>query len=88
MITFNLQAGNGNYYRGHRPCNESSNCWIGEEKHALCMTLEQARAIATAWRGFIKIVIALSAAHITDKDFKRELFCASGGNWYDWDGDK
>ena len=83
MITFNMQAGNGNYYRGHEPANGYGNCW-GDEEVALVFTIEQARELVSAWRGFLKIVIAVSSIPVSDGVFKRELFCAKGGRWYDW----
>jgi len=84
MITFNLQAHNGNYYRGHEPSNGSGNCWSGEEELALSFTIEQARKLAKIWRGHMNIVISLEAEAMTDEAFERELFCADGGSWYAW----
>ncbi len=84
MITFNVQAHNGNYYRGHEPSNTYGNCW-GDEKDALVFTIEQARSLVEAWRGYLKIVISISAEPISDLAFRRELFCAKGGSWYDYE---
>lgn len=83
MITFNLRAHNGNYYRGHEPSNHSGNCWSDLE-HALTFSIGQAREIANAWKGHMNIVISLSSEPMTDKAFEREVFCAKGGNWFDW----
>lgn len=83
MITFNLQANNGNYYIGHEPSNHSGNCW-GDESHALVLTIDQARALACAWPGYMKIVVAMKSEPLTSEQFLRELFCASGGKWYLW----
>ncbi len=81
MITFNIQANNGNFYRGHKPSNDHSNCWTEEQEEALTFTIEQARELAKAL-GFLKIVIALSAESISESEFKREMFCSMGGSWY------
>lgn len=82
MITFNVQAHNGNYYRGHEPSN-LGNCWTGDEAHALVLTIEQARALVQAWPGR-KIVVSVRAEPVSDERFAQELFCAGGGNWYDY----
>jgi len=83
MITFNIQADNGNYYRGHKPSNKCGNCWSDEED-ALVLTIEQAREIANAWCGFMKIIISCKSNPISNEEFQRELFCAKGGRWYDY----
>lgn len=85
MITFNVQAHNGNYYVGHEPSNRYGNCWGDDEKDALVFTIEQARKLVAAWRGFLKIAIAVSSEPMSDEVFKRELFCAKGGSWYDYE---
>lgn len=82
MITFNVRANNGNYYRGHEPSN-SGNCWSDEER-ALVMTIQQARKLVRVWPSYLNIVISVKAEPITDEQFERELFCASGGSWYLW----
>jgi len=87
MITFNLQSGSGNYYRGHKPSNHYSNCW-GDREDALVFTLEQARAIITGWSQYLNIVIAIKSEPISDAQFKHELFCAGGGNWHDYKEEK
>ncbi len=87
MITFNLQANNKNYYRGHEPSNNSGNCWTGDECRALSFSIEQARTMAKAWRGHLNIIISLNAEAISDSEFQREVFCAGGGNWHDWKGE-
>lgn len=81
MITFNAQAHNGNFYRGHEPANGYGNCW-GDEEVALVFTIEQARRLYQAWPGRLKIVIAVKAVPMTDAEFEHELFCARGGTWY------
>lgn len=83
MITFNIQTHNGNYYRGHKPSNSYGNCWCGKQEDALVFTIEQARELVKVWKGFLQIVIALSANPMKQTDFKHELFCAKGGSWYD-----
>ncbi len=84
MITFNVQAHNKNYYRGHEPANGHGNCWAGEQDEALVFTIDQARKLVAAWPGFLKIVISVRSYPMTDREFRRELFCAGGGNWYHW----
>lgn len=84
MITFNIRAHNGNFYRGHEPSNSHDNCW-GDEYDALVFTIEQARQLVEAWRRYLEIVISVKAESIPDKQFKRELFCAKGGSWYDYE---
>ena len=84
MITFNVQAHNGNYYRGHAPSNGYGNCW-GYEQDALVFTIEQARELVAAWKGYLKIVISTKSEPMTDEEFKHELFCAKGGHWYDYE---
>lgn len=85
MITFNIQARNGNYYRGHEPSNKSSNCWIDTVDDAMTFTIDQAREIVKAWKwNHLNIVIALSSEPISPDLFHRELFCARGGDWYDY----
>jgi len=85
MITFNVQAHNGNYYRGHEPSNRYGNCWCVEQDGALVFTIEQARSLVEAWRSFLKIVVSVSAEPISAEAFKHELFCAKGGRWYDYE---
>lgn len=75
MITFNIQAGNGNYYRGHEPSNEYSNCWCGDGEDALVFTIEQAREIISTWGNHLKIVISIKSEPLTDDAFQRELQC-------------
>lgn len=86
MITFNVQSHNGNFYRGHEPSNSHGNCWCGEEERddALVFTIEQVRELVEAWSHYLNIVISVSAEPISDELFKRELFCAKGGCWYDY----
>ncbi len=84
MITFNLRAHNGNYYCGHEPSNDHG-VW-GDQDHALVLSIEQARAMAKAWRGHLNIIIAIESEAMAETDFHREVFCAGGGNWYDWKG--
>lgn len=83
MVTFNLQATwTGNFYRGHAPNNDDSNCWSGR-KHALVLTLEQALKLLAAWRGDMNIVVAVVAdPAVSDDVVLHELFCIRGGNWY------
>ena len=83
MITFNVQADNGNYYRGHEPVNGYGNCW-GDEEVALVFTIEQARELVEAWPGHLNIVISVKSVPMTDETFGRELFCIGGGSWYDY----
>ena len=80
MITFNIQAGNGNYYRGHEPANGCGNCWCGEEKDALVFTIEQARELVSAWRGFLKIVIAVSSIPASDEVLSGNCFVQRVGD--------
>lgn len=82
MITFNLQARNGNYYRGHEPSNSSGNCWTGKRSNALTFTIEQARQLSA--NHYLNIVIAIEPCPISDALFKKEVFCLSGGRWYDY----
>lgn len=84
MITFNVQAHNDNFYRGHRPANGHGNCWSDERRDALVFTIDQARKLVETWPGRLKIVIAIQAVPMNAGDFERELFCAGGGNWYHW----
>ena len=84
MITFIVQAHNGNYYCGHEPSNSHGNCWSDEEE-ALVFTIEQARELVAAWRGYLKIVISVKSEPITNEVFRREIFCAKGGHWYAFD---
>ena len=89
MLTFNIQAYNRNYYRGHEPSNSYGNCWTGESNDALCLTIEQTRDIIDAMRlnqfcGSCKIEIALSAEPISPDACKREIFCLNGGHWGDY----
>jgi hypothetical protein len=84
MITFNIQARNGNYFRGHEPCNGHSGPWATEAEDALVLTIDQARAIVEVWPSYLNIVIAPKAEPISSEQFDRELFCASGGRWYTW----
>ncbi len=83
MLTFNLKSRrNDNFYRGHAPGNDSSNCWSGR-KNALVFDIEQARKIVAAWRGSMEIVIAVVAdPAVDDREVDRELFCIRGGNWH------
>lgn len=83
MITFNIQAHNNNYYRGHKPSNKYGNCWCTKQEDALVFTIEQARELAKAWKNYLQITIALSANPMKQTDFEHELFCAKGGSWYD-----
>jgi hypothetical protein len=83
MITFNLQSHNGKYYRGHEPSN-LGNCWNDKEENALVLPIEWAKMIAEAWPWHTKIVISVKSDPISYDQFKRELFCAKGGNWYDY----
>ncbi len=83
MITFNIRACNGNYYRGHKPSNKYGNCW-GDEVDATVFTIEQARELVAVWPGYLGIVISVNSDEpITDDVFRRELFCSKGGSWYD-----
>ena len=85
MITFNVQAHNNNYYCGHKPCNGHGNCWTGKQDEALVFTIDQARKLVTAWTGCgLNIVISVRSVPMTEASFERELFCASGGQWYHW----
>lgn len=86
MITFNIRAHNGNYYRGHAPSNSYGNCW-GDEKDAVVFTIEQARELVAAWRGYLGIVISVKSEAISDEIFQHEIFCAKGGSWYDYKKD-
>ena len=81
MITFNLQARNGNYYIGHEPSNNSGNCW-GDEKDALVLTIDQARILAEACPSHMRIVISVKSEPMGRDEFLREAYCAMGGNWY------
>ncbi len=80
MITFNVQANTGNYYRGQEPSTKYGTCWSEERDDALVFTIEQARSLVEAWRGYLKIVISVSAEPISNKIFEHELFCAKGRN--------
>lgn len=85
MITFNVQARNGNYYRGHEPCNEHGNCWSRDAEDALVFTIKQARKLGSAWGWTgLHIVISMKAEPMGHYAFLKELFCAQGGNWYDY----
>ena len=91
MITFNIRAANGNYYRGHEPANSHSNCWCScsdSTKHALVFTIEQARDLVKAWSGYLNIVISASAIPMAGEEFQHELFCAKGGSWYEYEKSK
>lgn len=85
MITFNLQASNGNYYFGHEPGNGGSP-WTGDQWKALVLTLDQARQLVREWRGCgMSIVISVESEPITDQQFLQECFCARGdGDWHDY----
>lgn len=84
MITFNIQAHNGNYYRGHEPSNKYGNCWCCEQQEgALVFTIEQARELVKVWKNYLQIIIAPSANPMKQADFEHELFCAKGGSWYE-----
>lgn len=83
MITFCVQALNGNFYRGHRPANGHGNCWA-DEADALVFTIEQARKLVEAWPGNLRIVISADSVPMTDEQFRHELFCARGGGWFDY----
>ncbi len=87
MITFNIQAHNGNYYRGHEPSNKYGNCWCSkqEQENALVFTIEQTRELTKVWKGHLQIIIALSSNPMEQADFEHELFYAKGGRWYDYD---
>lgn len=85
MITFNLQvAHNGNWFAGYKPGCDGP--WDRDQNGALVLTIEQARELVTALRGCgLRIEIAVSMAEpITGDHFRRELFCAGGGSWYDY----
>jgi len=89
MITFNLQAHNGNYYRGHEPCNHSGNCWTDEEVFAMVFTIDQVRKIMahdSAVSSNLNITISIKSNPITDDECDREIFCLDGGYYYDWKG--
>lgn len=85
MLTFNIQADNGNYYFGHEPGNGGS-IWTGDQWKALVLTIEQARELLRRWTGVgLRIMIAVEPDPINDAQFQQELFCARGdGNWYDY----
>lgn len=83
MLTFNLRASNSNFYRGHEPSNTHSNCWSGCENDALVLTLGQARAIA-GLRNVSIVFAAVEDKPMSDAAFERELFCAGGGNWFEY----
>jgi hypothetical protein len=87
MLTFNLQAHNDNYYGGHEPGRgNGGSLWQSEPEKALCLTLQQARAICKIWR--LRIVIAYDAVPTYpegDGRFRQELFCAArAGSWSDY----
>ena len=84
MITFNMVARNGNFYRGHEPCNVHGNCW-GDEDSALVFTIDQARELIGGgiWGG-LRIVVSVKSEPMSDWKFRKELFCAQGGNWHDY----
>ena len=84
MITFNVQAPNGNYYRGHAPSNDHGNCWTSKSSNALVFTLDQARKLVKTWGHYLKIVISVESKPMSKKAFQRELFCAKGGDWYEY----
>ena len=93
MITFNIQARNGNYLRSHNSSNRHSNCWSGErgkEDEVLTLTLEQAREILKEpWlRHNCNIVLTLESEPLTDGQYQHELFCIRGGKWYDYKGEE
>ena len=85
MITFNIRASNGNYYRGHRPSNKYSNCW-GDREAALTLTILQARRLveALSWLKGCDIVIAIRSGTIHNDECQREIFCLEGGSWYEF----
>ena len=85
MLTFNIQAPNTNYYRGHRPSNKSSNCWICDKEDALNVSIEQARVLLEIkWISNCNVVISLSSTPISDEECEQELFCLNGGRWYEY----
>ena len=88
MITFNLQAPNKNYYRGHRPSNTSSNCWASDVRHALVLTIEQSRRLighSSCITSGLHIIVSVCATPIPNLECDREMFCLDGGYYYDFD---
>lgn len=85
MITFNVCASNGNFYRGHEPANGHGNCWSDCVNDALVLTIDQARALVAAWPGCLTIQVAIKSEPMSPEAFQHELFCAQGGRWYDYD---
>ncbi len=89
MLTYNIQAQNGNFYRGHKPSNHFGNCWasVHDRDHALVFTIAQARDIITCKSVVCRdanIVISIKYNPISDDECNREIFCLSGGYYYDW----
>ena len=87
MITFNLQADNGNYYRGHKPDNCHGNCWVSERRHALTLTLEQSRRMVDHKSNCcsqVDIIIATESEPISDEECDREMFYLDGGCYYNY----
>ena len=80
MLTFNLVANNGNYYRGHEPSNKHGSCWTNDRAEALTLSLVQAREIAREVYD-LRIEIALVDTAISDELFRKEMFCLMGGSW-------
>ncbi len=82
MLTFYIQASNGNYYIGHGVGGQ--NCW-GDYKEALVMSIEQIRELMTGtWleHGGRHIEVHLSSVPISDEQFKRELYALKYGGYY------
>jgi len=86
MLTFNIRARNGNYYRGHKPSNKYGAYW-GDKVDALTLSIEQARQFieAAKWLKNCDIVITLESEPISDERCQRELFCLKGGRWFDFE---
>ena len=87
MLTFNLRAANGNYYRGHKPDNYHGNCWASERHHALTLNLEQSRRMVghkSNCCSQVDIIIATENEPISDEECDREMFCLDGGYYYNW----
>lgn len=80
MLTFNIRARNGNYFRGHESSNKYSNCW-GDREVALTLSIEQARQLIAAakWLLDCDIVIAMKSEPISNEEIQREVFCLKGG---------
>ncbi len=87
MLTFNIQAGNKNYYRGHKPSNHYGNCW-GDRKSALPFSIDQAREwmrVSKMWTIHHIVIDVEHESPISSYAWEREKFCLDGGYFEDFE---